>query len=145
MKLREAIDKAIELSTKVSEYYERENPKHHRDYPLVWPDETPPNPPPAEQELRDFLLRLGPELISQITLIKDLAAGSVRLEDLRTAYDSLFQSLSSGRKIYESHVLVKLDPLVLGEWLLFGLERLGAQNIEISQQPFPPLQIPVRS
>ena len=68
MNLSEATNRVIDLADKVREYYDRELPKWHPNYPVAYPDEKDPPPPPEEKELRDFLVSLPEDMIHQLIL-----------------------------------------------------------------------------
>ena len=82
MLLSQALDKVIDLAGQVRDYYDRELPRYHRDYPLVHPDEQEPPSPPVEQELADYLGSLPDETVYALATMTDFVRWNLRPEDL---------------------------------------------------------------
>jgi hypothetical protein len=73
MKLSEALQKIIALSSAALEYWETELPKRHPKYPFVFPGEPETPPPPEQKKLAKLFASLPDEMIYQIALIVDHA------------------------------------------------------------------------
>lgn len=75
MNLSEAVNKVIDLSSKIRDYYDAELPKRYPNYPLVELADLETDddfPPPEEIELKEFLATLPEETIYLLLLIMRL-------------------------------------------------------------------------
>jgi hypothetical protein len=131
MKLSDVLNRAIDLSRKVREYYERELPKRHPAYPLVGPGEETAPPPPEEEKLRAFLAGLSEDMIYQLVLIMYLGRGDVTTDDLAGAFRTLKGTF--GQTKQAASRLVAIAPLA--DQLVDGLEELRKHNIDVDGLP----------
>jgi hypothetical protein len=75
MKFSETVNRVIGLATKIREYWDRELPKRHPNYPILnSPDDDDGPPPPEEAELREFLESLPSEDVYKL-----MSVGNPRL------------------------------------------------------------------
>jgi hypothetical protein len=131
MTLSEAAQKAIDLASKVSDYYEAELPKRYRNYPLVSPGEEDPPPPPEEGELQAFLESLSDEVVYQLISIMYLGRGDFGVNDLAEYYQDLKGTF--GERQYVLSQMTGQAPLA--DYLLDGLEELRKHRIDVDRMP----------
>jgi len=136
MKLSEAATKSIELSAKVLEYYERELPKFHPNYPLINPEDSEPTPPPEEAELREFLDSLSPELVYQLHLIMDLGCYLYKVSEIEEHYKEFLSTFP--RTEWAIQLLSGYPSLAAN--LRDGIEILHEAGLEINALPLPKLK-----
>jgi hypothetical protein len=129
MRLSEVVNRVIELSSKIYDYYAAELPKRHPNYPLVNPDDESTPPPPEEKELRDFLAALPGEVIYQLLLIMYLGREGLNTDDLAGYYESLKEL--SGAPADAASLL--LDEATLADELADGLEELRKHKINVDK------------
>jgi len=133
MKLSEAATKSIELSAKVLEYYERELPKFHPNYPLINPDDSEPAPPPEEAELREFLEVLSPETIYQLYLIKNIGCYVYKVNEMNEHYQELLSMYP--KKEWTLTILAR--NVTLADDLRDGIEILREAGFDVDTLPLP--------
>jgi hypothetical protein len=132
MKLSEAVNRVIQIGSRIREYYEIEVPKRLKNYPLVSPGEEEPPPPPEEKELRDFLVSLPGELIYQLTLIEHLGRGSAHADDLATYYASLQEIVGNREQAAQQLIW---NHAVIADELSDGLDELRKLKINVDRLP----------
>jgi hypothetical protein len=132
MNLSDAVNRVIELSDKVHDYYETELRKRYPSYPLVDLDEGNVPPPHEEQELRDFLSSLSDELIYQLTLIRDLHRGVVGRDDLAEAYETSKEMIGD-RENAISELMYSVT--ALADELSHALEEFREYKINVDKLP----------
>jgi Protein of unknown function (DUF3775) len=133
MKLSEAALKVIALAQQVRDYYSRELPKRHPNYPVIESGE-PETPPPAEEiQLRGFLASLDPEMIYQLILIMYLGRGDFEAADLKGYYGALKKTFDTP-EIAASQMMEKAP---LADYLSDGLAELQRRKINVDRSPFP--------
>lgn len=132
MTLSETVNRVIDLSGRISDYYEAELPKHHPNYPLIHPDDEEPPPPPEERQLHDFLHTLTPELIAQLLVLVSLAYGAVPLSDMAEAYEQCKTEFRDRERAI-SYLMAQAPNLV--DTLERTQEKLSAQNLNLDCLP----------
>ncbi len=136
MKLSEAVQKVIDLSRKVREYYATELPKQHPNYPLIGLDEPETPPPPEERELRSFLGSLDPEVVYQLILIMYLGRGDFDADDLAESHKALKSTFGTA-EIAASQMMEKAP---LADYLSDGLATLKKHKIKVDSLPVSPVK-----
>ncbi len=134
MKLSEAVQKVVNLSRKVREYYATELPKQHPNYPLIRLDEPETPPPPEEQELRSFLASLDPEMVYQLILIMYLGRGDFDPDDLTESYEAVKNTFESA----EMAASQMMEKAPLADYLADGLATLKKHKIGVEDLPASP-------
>ena len=127
MTLAETVDKVIALAREVCEYYERELPNWHPDYPLVHPDEGEPPAPPAEGELRQLLEGSSERVIARLLSIMHL--GQKRFDVDEMVGDQ--PASPAGEQWREQAVALLLSNASLGDHLADGLEELSRRGMPV--------------
>lgn len=131
MKLSDAIRRVIELATAMREYWDRELPKRHKDYPWIRAGEDSGPPPAAEEELRRFLRSLPPEDIYRIMTVMYLGRGDFNVHGVFVMPDELKKSFPDVDSAIE--FVIAKGPLV--DYLSDGLSELEAAKIDIDSLP----------
>lgn len=137
MNLSEAANRVMDLACKVREYYARELPKRHPNYPLVGLDEESVPPPPEEKALREFLATLSEDLIYQLLLIMYLGRGDFGTDDLTEYYQALNGTFGDP----EHAASQMLDKAPLADYLADGLEELRKHKINVDKLPLKKLRV----
>lgn len=132
MKLSEAVDRVIDLTNKIDDYYTAELPKWHPKYPLVSDEEEEPPPPPEEKELSAFLASLPPDMIYQLMLLMDLGCTFLGTGELADYYEELKGSFSDPQDA-ASFLMKKTASLAYD--LSEGLEELRKHKINVDKLP----------
>ena len=131
MKLTDAIRRVIDLATAIREYWDRELPKRHKDYPLIRAGEDSGPPPPEEQELRQFLRSLPAEDIYRIMAVMYLGRGDYNPPGVYVMPDELKKSFPNVEFAIE--FIIAKGPLA--EYLDEGLSELKSAKIDIDVLP----------
>jgi hypothetical protein len=132
MKLSEAANRVIDLSSKVREYYDAEYRKRYPNYPLVGPDWESVPPPPEEKELQQVLSTLPEELIYQLHLIMYLGRMSFGTGDLARKYEEIRADFSDAEQA-RADILGQAAALAYD--LEDGLEELRSHDIDVDHLP----------
>ncbi len=131
MTLSEAARTVIELANKIRDYWTRELPKYHPDYPVISTGEPEAPPPPERQQLIHFLKGLPPELIHQLLLLMYLGRRDYGTADLADHYAQLKTTF----KKTEWAISQMIEKGPLGEYLADGLARLEKAGIDPDNLP----------
>jgi hypothetical protein len=137
MKLSEAAAEVVKLANTVREYWERELPKRHPDYPVMKPGEKPLPPPPEEKRLADVLEKLPDDLVFQLGLITYLGRGDFDVSDLAANYESLKENFESPNALASQLT----DKAPLGEYLENGLSELKRHGIDVDKLPLQTVSV----
>jgi hypothetical protein len=132
MKLSEVVDRLIDLSSKISAYYDRELPKWHPHYPAAYPGEGEPPPPPEEQELSDFLNSLPDEMLYQLMVLMAVARYEIGMDGLAGYYEE-WENQVGGRE--RALTLLMHYKASLDDGLSLALEELQNHQIDVNQLP----------
>ena len=132
MKLSQAAEKVISLATAIQEYWDRELPKRHADYPLVAPGEDSGPPPPEEEELREFLESLPTDDVYKLALLIYLWRGEFQTQDLAEGFESL------KRQFPETQLLIArlVDKASLADDMTDGIAKLNDAGISLDDLSF---------
>jgi hypothetical protein len=131
MKLSEAVQRTIDLATRIRQYWEAELPKRHPNYPLVNPGEGDGPPPPEEKQLRQFLAGLPEDLLYKLALLMHLGRGDFPVGELAERYEELKQDSEKPEWAVE-HLVAKV---ALADYLTEGLEELKTNRINVDNLP----------
>ena len=137
MSLSEIVNRVIDLSGKVYDYYMAELPKRHPNYPLVNPGDEDTPPPPEEKELKDFLESLPVDTIHQLILIGKLGRSEIRADDLAETYEALKSEFRDPE--YAIFELTSRVPMSYG--LMDGLEELRRHKINVDKMPLKKVKL----
>jgi hypothetical protein len=138
MKLSEVVDRLIDLSGKISAYYDRELPKWHPHYPVAYPGEGEPPPPPEEQELRDFLTSLPDETLYRLMVLVAIARYQIGIDGIAGYYEE-WENLVGPRE--QALTLLMHHKASLDDRLSSALEELQNHQIDVNQLPLPKTEV----
>jgi hypothetical protein len=130
--LSEVVDRVIDLSGKISAYYDRELPKWHPHYPAAYPGEGEPPPPPEEQELSDFLNSLPDEILYQLMVLVAIARYEIGIDGIAGYYEE-WGNLVAPRE--EALTLLMHHKASLVDRLGSALEELQNHQIDVNHLP----------
>jgi hypothetical protein len=131
MKLSEIINEVIPLATKIHEYWDRELPKRHPNYPLVNPGEDSGPPPPEQKQLEDLLAGLPEEIIYQLALVTESAIGSVTIDGLPKRYQEVKQRFGTP----ELTAFLLANKMSWDEYLMEDLAEFERRGIDVDNLP----------
>jgi len=131
MKLSEEVEKVIDLAKVIREYWERELPKRHPDYPVMNPGERPLAPPPQEKKLATLFAKLPDDMVYQIGLLMDLGRGYFNVNELAQHYRSLKDDFDSP----EALAALLTGKVTLADYLQDGLAELKKHHIDVDSLP----------
>ena len=126
MRFSETVKRVIEFAEAIDEYWSRELPKRHPNYPLVNPGEQSGPPPPEESALRQFLDSLPDEDLYRLLTLLHLG----REDFPATEFDERCREAASDYPEREA-VIWQLVERTLPDYLSDGLESLKASGIDI--------------
>jgi hypothetical protein len=129
MKLATAMSKVRALAELIRDYWERELPKRHPHYPLVYDGEDDGPPPPEEKKLRQLLARLPGETLYKIALIMNVGGHAVPVSDLGGGYQQLQEEFENPSDL-ASFLTVRAQ---LADDLEEGVEMLESQHIDLDK------------
>jgi hypothetical protein len=130
MKLSEAVKQAIDLATRIWQYWEVELPKRHPNYPLVNPGEDDGPPPPEEKQLRQFLAGLPEDMVYKLASLMYLGRSDFSVDGLTDCYEELKRF---GKP--EWVVDQMMGKPALADYLSQGLEELKQNKINVDNLP----------
>lgn len=136
MNLSEVVNKVIDLSGKIRDYYAVEMPKWFPNYPLVNRDdgvtEEDVPPPPEAKELSDFLASLPEETIYQLYLLWHLGRWVFGANELAENYERLKKQVETAE-----HAVFEMTTFedTVGGNLLDALEELRQYKINVDKMP----------
>ncbi len=136
MNISEVVNKVIDLSGKIRDYYDAEMPKRFPDYPLInsaaGESEEDVPPPPEEKELSEFLASLPEETIYQLYLLWHLGRWAFSANDLAENYERLKNRVETAE-----HAVFEMTTFedTLGDNLLDALEELRQHKINVDKMP----------
>lgn len=131
MNLSAVLPQVIALANAVREYWERELPKRHPDYPLAKPGEKPLAAPPEEKKLADLLAQLPPDLIYRIGLIMYLGRGDIDSSDLPGYCEALKENFDNPSALASQMTY----NAALGEYLQSGVDELKRSGFDLDDLP----------
>ena len=136
MNLSDVVNKVIDLSGKIRDYYDVEMPKRFPNYPLInsaaGESEEDVPPPPEARELSDFLASLPEETIYQLYLLMHLGRWVFSANDLAENYERLKKSVETAENaVFEMTAFED----TLGDNLLDALEELRQYKINVDKLP----------
>ena len=126
MQFSEVVNRVHELATVINDYWRRELPKRHPNYPLVEPGVDDPPPPPQVKELQQFLLSRPAEEVYKIRAIVDVGSGRPA-----TDFNTRWQRLMKDDPDTHWQIAFLTVDYGLDEALTEGLEKLSAQHIDL--------------
>ena len=129
MDMKKTVERVIELSRSVKEYWDRELPKRHPNYPWVNPGEDSGPPPPEAKELETLLFQLSPEEVFRLILVRNLGRRDFDTENLLDQYDQIKEYI--GNPVRAVYQMVR-NP-TLPDDLEDGMSRLTKAGIDVSQ------------
>jgi hypothetical protein len=132
MKLSEAVNRVIDLGSKIYDYYDAELPKWHPNYPLVNLDDKEPPPPPEEKELGDFLASLPEDMVYQLMLVMNVGSTLAETDTLADYYEEMKGEFKDTEDAV-SFLMKKLASLAFD--LSEGLEELRKHKINVDKLP----------
>jgi len=130
-KLSSILPKVIELSAAIREYWDRELPKRHPNYPLIDPDADDGPPPPEEKKLRRLLKGLPEDTLFQIGYIAQLGRGDSQRGDLEQMFEYTKQWLDDSDLATEIFV----GTPGLSDHLQRGMSQLAERRIDVDHLP----------
>jgi hypothetical protein len=128
-KLQENAKKAINLAQAIRNYWERELPKRHPNYPIVNPDEDSGPPPPQEKKLRELLIRLPEETVYKLGLVVYLGRGDFDTRDLAAEYQTIKENFGSPAAL----ITWMMDQAPLADYLEEGMAILRSRHIDLDK------------
>jgi hypothetical protein len=131
MALSNLVKEVIALSSAAHDYWERELPKSHPNYPLVNEGDDDPPPPEEEKKLEKLLHSLPADVIWQLALIAYLPWGKVRTDDLPGGVVALKRRFETPERA--ANRLLSISPLA--SYLSDGLEELKNSGIDVDELP----------
>jgi hypothetical protein len=134
MKLSEVLKKVLPLAEAIRDYWDRELPKRHPDYPLENPGEESGPPPPEEQELRDFLASLPGEMVYKVATVASLWRAGPDLSRLGEEY----QALEEMFEYPEMMISYLVETGALADQLIDALAELKKRKINVDKLNFAP-------
>jgi len=132
MKLSEVLKEVIRLASASRDYWDRELPKRHPNYPLLRAGEDSGPAPPEEKELDDFLRKLPPEQIYALILLMYLGRGDFGTEDLDECYKTMKETFPRA----ELAVTQMSRKGFLAEYLADALAELQAHQMDVDKLDF---------
>ncbi|WP_459557282.1 hypothetical protein [Lacunimicrobium album] len=129
MKLSDELKDVISLSKATQEYYERELPKYHRNYPIVDMTEASPPVPKESKTLQEKLEKLGIKSVVEMLYIMYLGRGDFDVASLRDDLDSLDKNFTDKKRAIEQ--MTSKAPL--SDYLEDGSEVLKENNIDLDK------------
>jgi hypothetical protein len=136
MSFSEVVNKVIDLSGKIRDYYDVEMPKRFPNYPLINSaagESEEDVPPPLEaKELSDFLASLPEEAIFQLYFLWHLGRWAFRANELAENYERLKKTVETSE-----HAVFEMTTFedTLGDDLLDALEKLRQHKINLDKMP----------
>ncbi len=131
MALSDVVKEVMTLANAAHQYWERELPKRHPNYPLVNEGEDSGPPPPEETKLEEMLEHLPDEVIWQLALIVYLGRGNFARDDLPTSYKKIKREFEKPE--WAVNQLLVMSPLA--DYLSMGLEALNKRGIDLDTLP----------
>ena len=125
MKLSTVANKVIALGEKIRDYWERELPRRHPDYPIVNPGEDSGPPPPEEKKLRKYLESLPEDVVYKLLLLMYLGQGIVHTDRLADHYQALRDEIGT-----PGEAVALVEKGAVTEAISRGLEELKRNNID---------------
>jgi hypothetical protein len=142
MKLSELAREVTRLADATREYWDRELPKRHPNYPFVNPGEDSGPPPPEEEQLHALLESLPADQLHQLALLAQLGSAELSVENLVADPQMSLREIAQDSR--EALVWMLGNPSI-GDDLTDGLEslkkhaldpdRLHVQFAEAQRQP----------
>jgi Protein of unknown function (DUF3775) len=129
VKLSEVLRKVITLARSRREYWNRELPKRHRDYPIVHPGEDSGPPPPEEIQLRELLSGLPEDMIYKLIMIMYIGRDGSGVPDVA----GLLQEMRRDFPKSEGAVSQMMGKALLDDYLTEGLAKLRNHNIDVDK------------
>ncbi len=129
MAFSDLVKEIIDLSIAAQEYWDRELPKRHPNYPLVGEGEDSGPPPAEEVKLENLLNSLPPEVIWKLLLIALIGRGDYKPDDLSGSCEAIKRRFETPE--WALRQLYAMAPL--GEELSDGMEKLKRHNIEVDR------------
>jgi hypothetical protein len=126
VKLSEVAKTAIRLARSRREYWNRELPKRHRDYPIVHPGEDSGPPPPEEIQLRELLAGLPEDQIYKLIMIMYIGRDGFVVPDLAAYFEEMRRDFPRP----EWAVSQMMGKASLDDYLTEGLARLKRHKID---------------
>lgn len=131
MKLSETLKKVIDLARTIDDYWERELPKRHPQYPIVQEGADSGPPPPEEKRLRDLFKSLSDETIYKIALIMHLGRDDFNIQNIAESYKSIKERYKKAE--HAANRMIFYSPLA--DQLFEGLEKLTEEGIDVDKLP----------
>ena len=128
MTIATAVSKVMPLAMAIQNYWEKELPRRHPNYPLVDPNVDDGPPPPETQLLREFLERLPEETLYRLGLI--ISPGRARFDTSRL--ESRYHELRDEYDV-SSCIAWVLDNIHLADDLEYGMEILSEKGIDLDK------------
>jgi hypothetical protein len=125
----EVLRKAITLARGRREYWNRELPKRHRDYPIVHPGEDSGPPPPEEIQLRELLMGLPEDMIYKLIMLMYIGRDGSGVPDVAGLLGAMKRDFPKP----EWAVSLMMGKAALDDYLAEGLEKLGHHDIDVDE------------
>lgn len=133
MQLSHAVNKVIDLAHIVREHYAMKFPKGQKSASSVAVAKENIPAPPEENELREFLSGLAPEMIFRIMLIMCLGRGDFAATNLVGFYQTTLRSWGTPQAAIEQI----MEKSWLPAYLVDGLEELRIHLFDVDNLPLP--------
>lgn len=127
MKLSEIVNELIRLGDASQAYWERELPKYHPRYPLVYEGEQEVPPSPEDDQILALLTSLPDDQLYAVALLTYVGRGDFTADNLPRANRSVKERLPD-----KDVVLVHLTASkTLGEYLTDAMEECEKRHIDV--------------
>jgi hypothetical protein len=130
MAFSDTVKQVIELATAINDYWERELPKRHRDYPIIRSGEDSGPPPREEAKLRDLLHSLPPDDVYRLLALMYLGRGDYNA----IGFEPMSRELTQAFPTPERAIRQMMAKGPLAEYLADGLREMAAHGIDIDKR-----------